>query len=334
MNTQPLVSIIIPFYNAEKYLKRCLDSIATQDYKNLEILPINDGSEDNSQMIANNYAQQDNRVHPVTLSHGGVSIARNEGLSVASGDYIMFVDADDWIGPGIIGRMMKTLLSTGTDLVTCNIKHMARPEEKPPAYVEGYTICNREEYIRVFFRIGSNQYVHYPVAKIYKKELLQNPLYPPGIRVGEDVLGTYRAIRNIQTIARMNEIGYFYFYSPESATASFGEKDFDLLSVWDMVAEEAKDKEPDATYAELDKKRINFSLLFRLVTEVPSRERKLKYSEKEKVLKNDLKLYEKDLLQAPIVRSRKILIFLLCHFYPLMAFAGNAYQYFRKFKKD
>ncbi len=327
MSNQPLVSIVIPFFNTEKYLRRCLDSVVLQDYKNLEILLVDDGSGDTSPEIVRNYAEQDPRIRLISVPHGGVSVARNQGLSLASGEYVMFVDADDWIRPGIIGRMMETMQKTDADIVTCNIKQKARPEDEDSLCEEGYTLCDREQYIRVFFRIGSNEYVHYPVAKIYKKKFLPNPLYPPSIRIGEDVLGTYRALRDVQKIARMNEVGYYYFQSPESATASFGDKDFDLLTVWDMVAEEAKDKEPDAGYADLDNKRINFSLLFRLITEVPSKERKQKYAQQEKQLRDNLKLYEKELLRAPIVRSRKILIFLLCHFYPLMSFAGNLYQH-------
>lgn len=332
MNNEPKISVIIPFYNAEKYLKRCLDSIVLQDYQNIEVLLIDDSSSDGSMAIAQNYAQKDNRVRPVTVPHGGVSLARNRGLAMASGEYIMFVDADDWIGAGIIGHMVETLKESGADLVTCEIKHMAKPEEAVPDFSDDYKVYGIEEYKRIFFRIGSNQYVHYPVAKLYKKDSLPNPLYPPNIRVGEDVLGTYRAIRNAKTVAWRNEIGYFYYYSPESATASFGEKDFDLLAVWNMMMEEAKGKEPDYSYASLDRKRLDFTLLFRLITEVPSRERKQKYPEKVKQLRKDLRLSEKELLHAPIVRSRKLLIFLLCHFYPIMSFVGDLYIKFCQMK--
>lgn len=326
MEAKSYVSVIIPVYNSEKYLARCLDSILSQDYKQLEVLLIDDGSVDGSPDIADKYAGMDNRVRHVVVPHGGVSIARNTGLSMASGDYIMFVDADDWISAGIIGRMVATMEKTAADMVTCEIKHKAGMNEAAPAYQEGYTTCSQAEYIKIFFRIGSNQYVHYPVAKLYKKTLLPNPLYPPKIRIGEDVLGTYRAISTAQKIVRLNEIGYFYFASPESATATFGEKDFDLLAVWDMMVEEAKGREPDEAHAVLDRKRMDFCLLFRLVTEVPPKERKQKYAEQEKQLKKDLKRSEKELLHGPIVWSRKVLIFLLCHFYPCMSLAGHMYM--------
>ncbi|MCQ2512029.1 MAG: glycosyltransferase [Lachnospiraceae bacterium] len=302
-----------------------MDSIVSQDYQNIDLVLVNDSSNDDSLAIVESYAQKDNRIRIVTVPHGGVSVARNQGLEVAAGEYVMFVDADDWIGEGILGHMMETLRESRADLVTCNIKHMAKTEDGVMDYQDGFTVYDQEEYKRIFFRIGTNQYVHYPVAKIYKKDSLPKPLYPPNIRVGEDVLGTYRAICNAQTIAWRNEIGYYYSYSPESATASFGEKDFDLLSVWDMMVEESKGKEPDHSYATLDRKRLDFTLLFRLITEVPPKERKQKYSKQEKQLRKDLKNNKKELLYAPIVRSRKILIFMLCHFYPIMSLVGNVY---------
>ena len=325
MDNKPLVSIIIPFYNAEKYLKRCIESIVSQDYENIEILTVDDGSEDGSLQLLKDCAQKDGRIRLLAAAHQGVAAARNRGLSEASGEYIMFVDADDWIKAGIIGHMMELFLNSDADMVTCEIKHNAVPGEDLPKYKEGSSIYTKEEYKRIFFRIGGNQYVHYPVAKIYKKSLLPNPLYPPGIRVGEDVLGTYRAICRAEKIVRLNECGYFYFYSGESTTASFGEKDFDLLTVWDMMVKESEGMIADSTYALLGRKRMNFCLLFRLLTEVSLTERKEKYSGQIRKLRNDLRLCEKDLYDAPIVRSRKLLIFLLCHFYPVMSFLGNIY---------
>ena len=325
MEKQPLISIIVPFYNTGKYLKRCLDSIISQSYQNLEIILVNDGSEDDSAAIAENYAQADSRIRVYTQKNAGVSAARNAGLRKAAGEYVMFVDADDWIAAGSIERMMAVMQESEADLTTCNIRRVSDPSEAVP-YEGGYTLCDRDEYMRVFFRIGSNEPIHYPVAKLYKRAMLPDGLYPEGIRIGEDVLGTYRAVADAERIARMNEVGYYYYYNPASVTEGFSEKNFDLITVWDNVVEASEGREPDHSYAVLNRKRINFGLLFLLATEVPAKERKEKYAEQESRLRADLKACEKDLMDLPIVRSRKILIFMCCHCYPLMTLIGGLYN--------
>lgn len=329
-NDQPLVSIIVPVYNTEKYLKRCIDSLLAQTYRNLEIILVDDGSTDDSLEIAESYAKADERVRAVSVSHGGVSVARNHGLSLSSADLVMFADGDDWMGKDAIAHMMEVMRDTGADIVTCKIKRAFDTSETMNDQPFEYTICDQEEYIRLFFRIGSNEWVHYPVAKIYRKKFLPNPLFPPGIRIGEDVLGTYLAIKSVQKIARLSEKGYYYFYNPSGVTDYFDDRDFDLLDVWDQVVEAAKGKEPDYSYAVLNRKRINFTLLLRLVTEVPAKERKVKYADREKQLRQELKACEKDLLNAPIVRSRKIMIFLMCHCYPLVSLMGDMFIKFSK----
>ena len=323
------ISIIIPYYNTGKYLGRCLDSIVSQSYENLEIILVDDGSSDNSPEIASEYAKKDPRVKALSHEHGGVSSARNFGLSQAKGEIIMFADADDWLAEGMIERMMKVMSETEADIVTCNIRRVSDISEKTE-WQEGYTVCDRDEYMRIFFRIGSNEIVHYPVAKLYKRELLQDDIYPVGIRIGEDMVGTYRAIKDAGKIVRMNGVGYYYFYTPGGATDTFGEKNFDLIEVWDTVVKDSEGREPDHEYAVLNRKRINFGLLFLMVSEVPAKERKTKYAEQIKQLRSDLKACEKDLLNAPIVKSRKILIYLLANCYPLVSFAGDLYNKFAK----
>ena len=328
MDNKPLVSIIIPFYNAEKYLKRCIDSVTGQDYASLEVLAVDDGSEDGSAGVVRECAEKDGRIRLISAGHGGASEARNRGVREAKGSLVTFVDSDDWIGPHVIGHMVEAMLETGADVADCAIKHRARPEEAWQEFSmqdsgPGYTVYTGEEYRRFFFRIGGNRYVHYAAAKLYKKTLLSDPLFPAGIRIGEDVLGTYRAIRNAGKIVSLNETGYFYFEAPMSATSLFTEKDFDLLKVWDMMTEETEGSEPDHTYAVIGRKRINFTLVFRLLTEVPSVERKDKYKEQTEQLRKALKACERDLYRAPIVRSRKILIFLISHLYPVMSLAGG-----------
>ena len=323
---QPKISIIIPYFNTELYLERCINSLISQSYTNLEIILVNDGSTDQSPVIAERFAAKDKRFQNITITNSGVSVARNTGLEHASGELVMFVDSDDWIEDGIIEQMVKLMVSTEADLVTSDLERsdgiQPLAKQKKSHQISFYT---KDEYLRLFFKIDSNEWVHFPVAKLYKKALLPQPLYPKNIRVGEDVIGTYYAIANANTIARLHKIGYWYYINPESVTSSFSQKDFDLISVWDKMVEITEGAEPDHEYAKLNRDRINFTLLFRLLTEVPSNERKEKYTEQENILRGKLKVSEKELLHSPIVFSRKIIIFLLCHCYPLMKFGGGLY---------
>ena len=107
-----LVSIIVPVYNVEKYIKKCVDSLITQTYSNLEIILVNDGSPDNSGKICDEYAQSDSRIKVIHKANGGLSDARNTGIDIAEGQYIFFLDSDDWIDCQCIEKL-HNLIKTG-----------------------------------------------------------------------------------------------------------------------------------------------------------------------------------------------------------------------------
>ena len=334
-----LVSVIVPFYNTGTLLRRCVKSMTAQTYTNLEIMLVDDGSEDDSVKIAEELAADDKRVRVLRTEHSGVSATRNEGLEQASGRYILFVDSDDWMSRTVVGHMVEQMTVTDADLVTCELIYSDGMDSAPEAGESdacsdqnspSVRVYTRDEYMRLFFRIDSNEWVHFPVAKLYKKELLMQPLYPVGIRIGEDVVGTYRAIMPVKKIVRLDETGYFYYLNPQSVTVCFSEKDFDLIEVWDQMVSITEGKEPDHAYAKINRNRVNFTLLFRMITEVPAADIRKKYSSQQKQLLENLRNCEQELLRSPIVSSRKNLIRLLCHCYPVMAAAGNMYVLYKR----
>lgn len=115
------ISIIVPVYNVEAYLSRCLDSIVHQTYKNLEIILVNDGSKDSSLEICNKYAHEDSRITVINKENGGQSSARNMGLDIATGNYIGFVDSDDWIEPKMYENLLSVLLDNKADVAVCEV---------------------------------------------------------------------------------------------------------------------------------------------------------------------------------------------------------------------
>lgn len=115
----PKISIIVPIYNVEKYLQKCVDSILCQTYKNLEIILVNDGSPDNCPAICDEYAKKDKRIKVIHKQNGGVSSARNAGLDVATGKYVQFVDSDDWVEPEYSKTMINLIEENNCDLGIC-----------------------------------------------------------------------------------------------------------------------------------------------------------------------------------------------------------------------
>ena len=116
----PLISIIIPVYNVEKYLDKCINSVLMQTYKNIEILLINDGSTDSSGQICESYAKKDSRIKVIHKENGGLSDARNVGIEHSTGSYIMFVDSDDYIDCNMASVLYNLLNSTNSDMAICN----------------------------------------------------------------------------------------------------------------------------------------------------------------------------------------------------------------------
>ena len=121
MDKKKLISVIIPIYNTEQYLKECLDSVCSQSYKDIEIICINDGSTDNSEEITRSYAQQDKRIKLISQKNQGLSITRNNGVSQAQGEYLFFLDSDDTIEQNAIETLYNRAERTQADIVICNL---------------------------------------------------------------------------------------------------------------------------------------------------------------------------------------------------------------------
>ncbi|MDD6812335.1 MAG: glycosyltransferase family 2 protein [Lachnospiraceae bacterium] len=126
----PLISIIIPVYNVEKYLTRCLESVVAQTYSNLEIILVDDGSTDNSGKVCDKYQEIDSRIKVVHKKNGGVSDARNEGIDEACGEYIAFVDSDDWVTRNYIENMYAILVKNSCDIAICDVKRTSKGDLK------------------------------------------------------------------------------------------------------------------------------------------------------------------------------------------------------------
>ena len=310
------ISIIVPVYNVEKYLNRCLESLVKQTYKKIEILLIDDGSTDGSGALCDKWQRLDSRIRVIHKKNGGLASARNTGIQNASGDYFGFVDSDDWISLNMYETLLHLIVEFSADIACCGIQYVSTEDIKSKEIKETLKVYSQEEYAKKFFKISSNETVHYAVNKLYKRQVGKSIHYPEGL-IDEDVEGFIHALINSKKIVTTNIVMYYYWQNINGISYKwFSNKQLDLLKVWDNVIRICREKKPEwVPYAELNKKRAYFGLLSRLA--LNSEEEDSSYHLIERKLIYQLKIYERDLLKSSIPNNRKVLLFLMCRNYDL-----------------
>lgn len=188
MTPQPLISVTVPIYNVEKYLEKCIQSIVNQTYKNLEIILVDDGSPDSSPQICDNWAKIDSRIKVVHQINSGVSAARNTGLKLSSGDFVTFVDGDDFIDTDMYETLVSAYLKSGADIVGCSFRTIdennnnAVFEKQCSADIIG--VLPSEKIIASYFALNNGNLVSF-CNKIIKKSAFDGVEFPLG-RIFED----------------------------------------------------------------------------------------------------------------------------------------------------
>ena len=209
-----LISIIIPCYNAGKTISRTLNSIREQDFKDVEIIVVNDGSKDNSLEVLSMFEKVDNRVKVITQENAGVSVARNNGLKYAKGNYIVYLDADDnYTTPYALSNMMKRLKETGSDMVVCKFTHPCFEQ-----YLEEgvYDLTNKKgfmAYVQDFFTSSM------PWNRITKRECITEE-FIVGVKFTEDEIFNFYNLRNIKKVAVMDDVYHNYYCAPYNPYSS------------------------------------------------------------------------------------------------------------------
>lgn len=226
-----LVSIIIPVYNVAPFLRRCLDSVIAQTYRCIEIILVNDGSTDESGKICDEYSLVDNRILVIHQSNSGVGAARNHGLNVSQGEYVVFVDSDDTIAPAMIENMLKNAIAYKVDISCClldvvEINGNCRRLVKHDAF-----LATSKEVLESFF---TDQFIkdqmYGPCNKLFRKEILSGLHFKP-YKLGEDILFCFEALTKCKLIYFDDYIGYHYLHRQGSAmTSSFSSKRLDYVS--------------------------------------------------------------------------------------------------------
>lgn len=221
-----LLSVIVPVYNVEKYLCRCLDSIIAQDYSPMEIILVDDGSPDNCGAICDEYTQKYKFIKNIHKENGGLSSARNAGLDVAKGEYISFIDSDDSILPGMYSEMIHKLEGNNLDMISCEPQIIKNGKIKKKHVNGSLVIYNtREGVIDCLANNGS-----FVASKIYRRTAIGNIRFPEG-RVYEDVAIMWRFIANCKRIGYWDKIFYNYYFNSDSISKN----SLDPKKRWDFV---------------------------------------------------------------------------------------------------
>ena len=228
MNSDCKVSVVVPIYNVETYLARCIDSILKQTYSNLEIILVDDGATDSSGKIVDQYAGLDNRIIPIHKINGGLSDARNAGIDVATGKYICFVDSDDLIHPQYVETLLELCVNNGCDIAQCRFESSSMETFSENSGTGEVTIYDS---MGILNAIYSEKNVETIVAwnKLYKRELFEQIRYPKG-RIHEDEATSYKVFYKAQKVARIDKILYLYYQNTESITKkTYSLKRLDIL---------------------------------------------------------------------------------------------------------
>ncbi len=214
----PRISVIVPVYKVEKYLRRCLDSICAQTYKNFELILIDDGSPDNCGNICDEYAKQHNRIHVIHQKNGGLSAARNAGidwsLEHSNSEWLTFIDSDDWVHPRYLEILNQAVEKTGLQIAI--VTHKATHGEEiriDESQLDAKVVKTLSFYCsRSIFALA-------PWGKLYHKDCFLNIRYPLG-RLHEDEFTTYKVLFLYQKIAYINQPLYAYYQNPEGIIQS------------------------------------------------------------------------------------------------------------------
>lgn len=208
-----LVSVIIPVYKVEQYLDRCVESVLQQSYTNLEILLVDDGSPDRCGMMCDQWAEKDHRIRVIHKENGGLSDARNAGLDAATGEYIFFVDSDDYIAADMVQKLYDALITNYADMSICNFLQVDEAgvpldeEENRTPPIRDEVLTGDGAILRMAEKGG--WFYHMAWNKLYQKELFHSIRYPKG-KLCEDVFIAHLLLGHCEKVACTSYAGYYY----------------------------------------------------------------------------------------------------------------------------
>lgn len=239
---QDFISVIVPIYNCDMYIEKCIKSIINQTYKNLQIILIDDGSEDKSGNICDNYAKVDSRIEVYHTKNNGVSAARNYGLSKVKGEFVSFIDADDFLEREMYDKMIKKF-ENGIDMVVCNFSTIEESVKKELNFIPNI-ILDKKSCIK---ELLLNRYLMGALwNKIIRYKNLEDIKFNEKISMGEDLLFQYNVIKRIKNAQFIADYLYNYRLSQNNVTnKSNYEKWIQFVNVTKLILDDIKNEYPE-----------------------------------------------------------------------------------------
>lgn len=280
------ISVIVPVYNVEQYLIRCIDSILSQTYKNIEILLIDDGSTDRSSDICDNYARKDSRVKVIHQQNAGLAAARNVGMNMSQGECLTFVDSDDYVSSYYVENLVNAMEKNDADLSVsmfinvvdgdeCNVREATN--QLLNVQVEGSCQCLED----MFYQRGIETSAP---GKLYRKQLIDNLRFPVG-KLYEDIMFTTKMILRSNKIVRIDNVDYFYYQRSNSIQyQKFNNKKMDCIWHSREQIEYVRENAPNLLNAAYVR---YFGGLCNILFQIPDGE----YDEERGLVWNDIKKY-------------------------------------------
>ena len=234
-----MISIIVPVYNVESYLKECLESIRQQTFTDIEVILVNDGSTDSSKEICERFCQADSRFRLINQENKGLSSARNRGVKESVGEYIMFVDSDDVINTKVL-EVLLPYMKTDVDIVECR---MTRKKEEFFLNKTSTIIFEGNSKEAILNCIEFKEVKYCAFTKLYRREIVGKIPFLEGY-IYEDIFTGINYLKHIRKIVVVDYIGYYYRVRPNSImTKPFNEKDLDIFKVGNQLIDSFKDDE-------------------------------------------------------------------------------------------
>ena len=250
---QPLISVIVPVYNAAAFLDQCLESIVGQTYRNLEILVVNDGSTDGSAAMCDHWADRDERIRVIHQPNGGHSAARNAALDAMTGFLVTMVDSDDVLHPEFMSTLLDAMSGNGADIAVCHYipfssDTLAFPT--PPTQREVCCYNQREAILAVFYQNGLT---HSPWARLFKASLFKELRFPLGI-IYEDLAIIYPLLKRCQRVVTIGDVLYGYRQHASNSMRVFSPRRTAVLDVGEQL--ERKMQHDDPQYLDAVRSRL------------------------------------------------------------------------------
>lgn len=293
---KPLISIVIPVYNVESYLEQCVETVIGQVYENIEIILIDDGSTDNSGKICDELVKKDKRIKVIHKKNGGLSDARNYGLDIAKGEYISFIDSDDYVEKTYINELYESILAKKADI----------------AVGEYYVVSNRNKKIETNIRMIEKEYTNIEgvldllyqknmtssaCAKLYKKELFDDVRFPLH-KLHEDVPVVYKLFLKSKKIVYINNKLYYYYQREGSiVNSTFRKEKLDYIEHTKIIVDEMKLKEKKLYQAAISR---HISACFQILFNIPF---KLLFKTEGNYVWNEILKYRYSILKDQDVRA-------------------------------